>query len=369
MKKYNELKYYGSVAKLALQRYSRDIAWWGIVFLLFIIAAFRPVGIDRDSLAYQNAIQHYIETDFKDFDFTLFEPTFYVIILFSKWLFPDPVRGVFVLYAGIALLIKACAVQRILGRSFFALFVYVCLFYFLHEMTQIRAGIAIGIFILSIDDIEKRKPLHYYIKSLIAISFHYSADLMVPLYFMNKRTIIFYFLPVVSVLFTLLVPNEEFIGFLTKCFSILPVMYSAKLIGYLLYHSPNNISLVSLFFTSKIFIFYLLYYYFIILVEKRKIIESIYEYGVIFHNIFSIALCIYFIFIRQRVMALRPAEFLFSVLILLIPWIATKFHNERYRLIYILIMSSVCFIILTVDQILIKKLINIEYILQIIDIL
>jgi len=337
-----------------------ELIWWGIVVLLIACAAFRPIGIDRDSVSYAETINHYVATNFADIEFLRFEPTFFLIILISKWMFHDPVRGVFIIYATIAVIIKALAIRRILGISFFSLFVYICLFYILHELTQIRVGVAIGVFLFALDDIHQRKPVAYFIKALIAMLFHYSALIMLPLFFFNQRKHLFYMLPILGIFFVLLVPNNMFTVFFSKIFHCFPDIVGIKLRRYLLYFT-SNYSLLKLFFTSKVYIFFLLFYYFCLLIEKNNLILALDGTGVLLMNIFSFSLFTYFLFIRQRVLALRPAEILFSVLVIIIPLIAQKFTNARYRAIFIAFISIACITILIGDQIVIKKLLKIEF--------
>lgn len=340
-----------------------DILWWFIIVILLLFAAFKPIGIDKDSQAYAQAILDTTSSHFKNIYLQRFEPSFYLIIYLSHLIFSDVVRGVFILYAVLAVFLKAYAIQKILGRSFFALFVYICLFYILHELTQIRAGVAIGIFLLSLDDIIQRKPGQYYLKTVIAILFHYSSLIMIPLYFFNERNRILYYLPLTVICIKIFLPGWLFNTMFVYIFKLFPQVIEDKLLFYFFDYGLKNLPFVDLFIKSKIFIFYTLFQYGVLLGEKKNIIQKLNQEEIVMLTCISLGISSYFLFINQRALAFRLSEFLLSVLIFFIPLIKEKFLNKKYALFYVLGMSLALLTIILVDQIIRRKLLLIEYLI------
>ena len=154
-----------------------------IFLLLFLIIALFPatrkIGIDRDSYAYQNDVLRAIQNNFKNSITSSREPTFFLITYISSLIFSDAVRGVLIIYALLAIALKLLSMYKYSEDIFISLCVYFALFYILHEFTTIRAGVASGIFLLSYDDIIKKRLKKYVFKVFIATLFHYSAFVLI----------------------------------------------------------------------------------------------------------------------------------------------------------------------------------------------
>jgi hypothetical protein len=76
-----------------------------------------------------------------------------------------------------------------LSNSFFlTIILYVTSLFLLHEMTQIRVGVAAGILCLSLKSVYERKLGRFLLFILAACFFHYSSLLFVVVYFLNPHT-------------------------------------------------------------------------------------------------------------------------------------------------------------------------------------
>ena len=142
------------------------------IFLVFI-AGFRPIGFDRDSLSYLDSFEGF--TDLLDSNYLDKEPTFWLISWLSNLISRDDARFLFVIYAALGVLITFFSIVKITTYPLLAVFCYIFLFFPLHGMTQIRAGVACAIFLSSIPDIAKKTPVSFFLKSTLATMFHYSA--------------------------------------------------------------------------------------------------------------------------------------------------------------------------------------------------
>lgn len=156
--------------------------WFYYLFglVLALVAGFRDVSLFMDS-------DNYITAFYGDIN-EKFEWTFVSIVAFSSMISNTPFF-MFFIYAILGVLIKIYAIQNLTKLQFLSLAIYISYFYILHDMTQIRAGVASGIFLIGIQYLEGRNLLKYSIICLLAISFHYSAILIIPLYFISPNKI------------------------------------------------------------------------------------------------------------------------------------------------------------------------------------
>ncbi len=93
---------------------------------------------------------------------------------------------IFAIYAIIGVAIKTIAIRRTSDLPFLALFTYFCNIYLLQEMTQVRAGIALGFVLLSIKDLYDRKYWLFFLWIFIAAFFHTSAFMALILIFFRE---------------------------------------------------------------------------------------------------------------------------------------------------------------------------------------
>lgn len=149
--------------------------------LLFSIAALRAEGVDRD---YQGYIEYY--NDVLNAGFENVEPSFIFIVRMVDGFFGS-ITYLFVVYALLGVFIKLYAIDKLTSQKNLALLVYYSGFFLLLELTQIRAGVAAGFFLLCIKPIRDRNYKKFLIFAALAFCFHYSAIVIFPLYFVGNR--------------------------------------------------------------------------------------------------------------------------------------------------------------------------------------
>lgn len=150
--------------------------------LLIFLTGFRPLGMDNDAEAYEQYFLHY--------DTPVYEKVVeYSFRLASKWLYHifGDVHSIFLLYAFLGISIKFAALKKLTPLVFLALVIYMGNYFILHEFTQIRAGVASSIMLLAIKPLGDGRRWHALILMLIAIFFHYSSLLMIPLLLLTNR--------------------------------------------------------------------------------------------------------------------------------------------------------------------------------------
>lgn len=82
---------------------------------------------------------------------------------------------IFFIYAILGVAANLYGIKRLTDQEFLALFIYYSSMFLLHEMTQIRAGVAIGIILISLKELQERKFVQFSILILLASFFHTSA--------------------------------------------------------------------------------------------------------------------------------------------------------------------------------------------------
>ncbi len=100
--------------------------------------------------------------------------------------FTSNYKWLFAAICSIALIVKFWAIERISPYIYGAILVYLSYFFILHDMIQIRAGVATAFLLFAIKYIAERRLIPFLIFSAIAISFHYSTMVILPLWFVSR---------------------------------------------------------------------------------------------------------------------------------------------------------------------------------------
>lgn len=150
-------------------------AYIAIAVVLVLMVGLRPIGLDKDSGEYE---KFYYVGDL------LVEPSFNIISdIAQKWL--GGLRGVLIIYAVLSIPLMAYAVSRSTKLWFLSIGVWMSHFFLLQNTTQIRVAVATGIFILALQFLIEKKRLAYALMIGVAIFFHYSAIVLLPLAFLG----------------------------------------------------------------------------------------------------------------------------------------------------------------------------------------
>lgn len=166
-----------------LEPYRRHIAI-GTALVLCLLSATRPAGVDPDFPIYQG----YLATLDSPFTQVLVEPSFRAIGSLALTL-GFGIRMVVVIYALIAIPVKVCMYYKMGGYPAFFLIIalYLGNFYQLHDCTQIRAGAAVAMAMVSLwYRGEGRWGMHV-LFLLLGILFHYSAAVFLIVLVLSNR--------------------------------------------------------------------------------------------------------------------------------------------------------------------------------------
>jgi hypothetical protein len=158
-------------------------SYWTCIVMLMIIAAFRPAAVNDDYAFY---LEYY--DNISGIPFSFLEPTYFVITKISSFIFHGPI-GVFIIYSILGTGLKGFAFLRLTKYYSISLILYYCSFFLLHEMTQIRVGVASGILLLSIPSIVDRNWKHFLCYMIAGTLFHYSFIVFTFCYFLDSKKI------------------------------------------------------------------------------------------------------------------------------------------------------------------------------------
>jgi hypothetical protein len=302
-----------------------------ITILMIMIAGMRPIGFDGDSSYYVQLLnQSLFNANYIDK-----EPAFWVLTTVNNLLFFGNQQTFFMLFALIGVTLKIVAIYRSSLNTYLSIFTYICLFYFLHEMTQIRIGVAAGLFLLALPDAYERNLKQYLIKTAVAISFHYSAIVMLLIYLLNPYKLnvrIYFFIPVAGLI--LLIFSDYILSFITISTEHLPPILGYKLQNYVSLLSKgihSDIRLINYYSVGLICI----YYYSLFKINLLK-----YELDLLYIKILSFSIFIFFALSSVPVIAFRISEFFATVIIFMIPNCVDTFRQRMVATYFTIIFLS-----------------------------
>lgn len=208
---------------------------WKIILIYFsvfficvmaYIAGDRKVGVDNDSLMYA-----YIVKDSFSGNVTSFlskEPGFWLIVYLNKLIDGD-VGTFFTIYAIFAILIKVWGIYKASPSFFTSIILYVGFYFIVHEMMQIRIGLASGFIFFTFYYLATERKLKALTVSVIAVLFHYSTVIAFLFFLLKPRKMIgkFYIaLPIIGVLAGFAIKGNPSIA--SAFFQIMPEFISYK---------------------------------------------------------------------------------------------------------------------------------------------
>ncbi|WP_232012348.1 EpsG family protein [Cedecea lapagei] len=151
------------------------------MIVLFIFCALRGADVDRDYQSYVN-IYGYIVNGYH----YAIEPTFYLITYISELLTSSPVF-IFIIYAALAISFKYLFIKEWSPYLLLSVLVYFSSIFLLHDMTQIRIGVASSIGFFSLKYIIENNYRKYYLWILVAILFHFSMVVFIFIPLLNSK--------------------------------------------------------------------------------------------------------------------------------------------------------------------------------------
>lgn len=158
------------------------------IAIIFVFCAFRGANVDRDHLNYMDLIQ----ISANDLSYPI-EIAFKIISYISVNIFKSTLI-VFVFFAFLAMYFKSGFISRLSPYPMLSLLVYYSNTYIVHEMTQIRIGVAGGISLYALIALSESKKLKFIFIIALASAFHITALLFLLLLLFDKKNITSHFI-------------------------------------------------------------------------------------------------------------------------------------------------------------------------------
>jgi hypothetical protein len=148
-----------------------------VILLLALLAGLRGINVSKDYYSYSYIFENVYDLTENGLDYlTVFEPGFIAIIIFFRAIFEyNYIVVIMLFYAFSSLLLKIYAINRLSINPYLAILFYFSYYFLIHEMTQIRIGLASGIFLISLIPFLKGKRITFVCLILLATLLHYSA--------------------------------------------------------------------------------------------------------------------------------------------------------------------------------------------------
>ncbi len=301
---------------------SRSLSTSLTIIILFVIVAFRGRYVDHDyHWAYEYFIDNipdagYMFRDFSGYLHNLPAPelSFCVLASLVKSTTHYVMPVIAFLYAVVAIPVKLKGIRKLTNDDVYAL---ALLFYFsnlflLHEMTQIRAGLAVGLFMCAIPAIYRRQLARYVLLIVLASLIHRSAMMALPLYFLGTKDINFKLWVGLSiVMFALALIHYDVVSIILNY--DVPILHH-KLVVYSATQDwlKFEMNLFNVFIFLQFFVALFLYW-------KRELIVPHCPYFYFALKLNFLSIIVFYFFSRIPVFAFRLSDFLGCSTIILYP--------------------------------------------------
>jgi hypothetical protein len=149
---------------------------------LILVAGFREIGVDADSLVYESIYNSNMSADNgveMEFSFSLLASIMH--------LFTDDVHGLFLLYAILGITLKFIAFRNLSVSWFMPVIVFISYYFEYHDCMEIRTSILSAFMLLAIKPLAEGKKLYALLLIIMGGFFHYSAIMLIPLFFLSNK--------------------------------------------------------------------------------------------------------------------------------------------------------------------------------------
>lgn len=232
----------------------------------------------------------------------------------------------FMSFFGLSFIVYSC--YKYTPFVFLSVYLYVTRVFFVRDMGQIRSAVACAIILYSIDAVQKRKFLHFFLLISLAALFHSAAWFAFPIYFICKNKIsnrIYFYFLFISISIGTLVPMKELIlsyfGF-----------NEGLLIHYALSEYGESLGILNPIAVMQVFLLLLFVIY------RKKIEPKIYGYNIML-NMYAFSTYWLITFNELGIIAARLSTMLSTVEILIIPSLLLIVNNKILKtIIYVAIL-------------------------------
>lgn len=297
-----------------------------LIFLLAITSATQFFGIGPDFREYEYLFikQGYVRDSV--------EPAYLIIRTLNDILYPNSVYFIFIFSVVLSISLKIKAFNKLSERPITALFYCLTALFFIHEYTQIRAAVSIGIFLNAIPDIIKNNKLKFTIKLFCATLFHYSAIIMIFCWIyvrLFNKNIVYIFIPFVGFMIAMFIGSmKELANLIYMVQEFIGLNKSGNVSDFI---KPYNLK----YLTSLLFLFL-----------TYKILPEDNKREIVLFRIYSFGLCCFYYILPAQlpVIAVRLAEYYTPAFFIVFTNCANNQNGyKRYCLFFLLMIYTILY--------------------------
>jgi hypothetical protein len=218
-----------------------------------------------------------------------------------------------------------------------SLFIYCSLFYLITQFSQIRMGVAISIFLLSIQYIYNKNFLKFSILILLGSFFFHKILLISYLLFFFRNIAPTYKKGFYYLFFAIILYELNVLSFFLEIFSKFDLRIIQQINHY--YQDENYLGLTPPYMTLTFFMY--IYIYSIYLLNRNKIYNNYIEYLLV---ILLIGIFLNISFYEIQIISGRLSRLFISVLILIVPFILYKNKFKMHSYLYFISIFGYLFL-------------------------
>lgn len=326
--------------------YKKSVNKWLLIYILLIfvvimayIAGNRTIGIDKDSLMYASFVNESINGI--NVSFLSKEPGFWFILFMNNVINGDT-KSFFIIYALFALILKVYGIWRVSPNFLTSLILYIGFYFLLHEMMQIRIGLASGFLFLTYLYLCLNNKKKAFLYSFLGVLFHYSTIISFIFFFLKpekKLGKIYLLLPLFGILIGYLIENNYFI--IEFLFNQMPAFISHKASLYFLIKQQgilDDVKPIVIGFGTFIYYFLLVFMYFRL---KARNIKVMYERALnLLLKITSIQLFLAFVLMFNIEFSNRIYSYIGVLTFTILPAFFLKEFPKKYQILLFLLIFS-----------------------------
>ncbi|MBR2138840.1 MAG: EpsG family protein [Bacilli bacterium] len=320
--------------------------FWGIFLTLF--ACLRECSLNMDYLVYKRLYENTPTLNFlleypfkfiKSLDVEFSYGALCAVIKELNLTQHDSLSIIFIIYALIGVPLNIYAIKRITDLEFLTLFIYFCNLYMLHELTQIRAGIATSFILLSIIPLQRNNKSLFSFLILIAGFFHTSAFMGIALLLMKKEPNIKIWGAICSLCIIVFLAKID----ISKPLSFIPIDYfQFKLKAYIELQKKEHFEMnyLNIVFLIQITITIICLFYNDMIYKSNKYIN-------ILMNMNCLSICCFFFFSQIPGFAYRISEIFNCSVLFLIP-LLSKVMKPKFLANLLVITIGFCILCINI---------------------
>lgn len=318
------------VSFLCILPIKKEFIKWPLILVCLILiyfAAYRDQNSVNDYKIYLNF------WNYRDIYGTV-ETSFVVIRDILKYYFYFDYYSMFFVFAFLGVSTKFYSISKLSPFAFYSVLIYIGHYFILHELTQIRIGVASGFFLIAIYFRIQKRILLTLIFLGAAIFFHYSTALgIIILFLKNKKSKLYYYL----------IPIGYTLYFLNTRLNInISIPYIQDKLNA--YNEIKNLGMgdeINVY--NAVFLFRIGLFYFLMFNEER--LYKYYNGSGLLIKIYGLSLFMFLFLANIPAFSFRIQEFFGVVEIVLIPLIIYLFPKPFIGKIFVVLIAFIFLIL------------------------